>query len=182
MVPLGVITVAVVLAWGRFYQTIGEVVCDVAGALGSGAACAPGDIPDLSALLSGEGLPNGDGPGSVRCLSAASRSDPECAEEFVVRLQAQGSGLQKSVTIRQKTPVTATQAIQGLAELKESLTRAELALRDEALRKAEAWIRAAALAGGVGPPGKSGFTNRGVRGSVARIDVEVLRGTNLVPP
>ncbi len=101
MVPLGVITVAVVLAWGRFYQTIGEVVCDVAGALGSGAACAPGDIPDLSALLSGEGLPNGDGPGSVRCLSAASRSDP---------------------------------------------------------------------------------ANRGVRGSVARIDVEVLRGTNLVPP
>lgn len=50
MVPLGVITVAVVLAWGRFYQTVGNVVCQASAALG-GNLCAPGSLPDARALL-----------------------------------------------------------------------------------------------------------------------------------
>jgi hypothetical protein len=62
------------------------------------------------------------------------------------------------------------------------LTRRELQARTIALQRAEAWINNVAAAGGTGPPGRSGFTNPGVRGRDARIDVEILSGHNLVPP
>jgi hypothetical protein len=180
----GVLTLTVVLAWGRFYQTIGELVCEVSTSLEPDTACAPGSIPDLSALLSGEAA-SGNGPAASECvlaLAAGNRDDPSCSQRYVVRLQAQGSNLQKAVTFDQQEPVTAAQALQGLEQLKGRLTRRELAMRDQALLKAAAWIAAAARVGGAEPPGKSGFTNRGVRGRVAGIDVEILRGKNLVPP
>jgi hypothetical protein len=64
MIPLGVVTVAVVLAWGRFYQVVGDVVCRVSGALG-GSMCSQGELPDAAALLdrlspTGKGEPAGD--------------------------------------------------------------------------------------------------------------------------
>ena len=49
---------------------------------------------------------------------------------YAVRMQAQGGGLQKSVAIRQATPVTVAQ---GLAALQAQLTARELRDRDVAL-------------------------------------------------
>ena len=50
MLPLGVLTLAVVLAWSRFYTVIGEGVCAVSAALGAGP-CSPGTVSDPQALL-----------------------------------------------------------------------------------------------------------------------------------
>jgi RHS repeat-associated protein len=99
-------------------------------------------------------------------------------EQFVVRLQAQGGGLEKSVPFNQPFPVTADQALAGLDDLATQLTPRQMSQRDQAFSKAAAFIRSAAAAGGVGPMARS-FTNRGVRGKNARVDVEVLRGINL---
>jgi hypothetical protein len=96
---------------------------------------------------------------------------------YVVRVQAQGSGLEKSVAIRQPVPVTIAQGLAALAALQAQLTPGELKLRDIALDKAAKWIYDRAPYG-AGPPGMSDFNNPGVRGNVARIDVEILMGVN----
>jgi hypothetical protein len=104
------------------------------------------------------------------------------AGRFVVRLQAQGGGLEKSETLNQSTPVTGRQALEGLVRLRGQLTKDELKDRNIALQKAANWITQATLGGGVGPPGKNGFTNPKVSANDARIDVEIKSGINLVPP
>jgi hypothetical protein len=102
-------------------------------------------------------------------------------EQFVVRLQAQGGGLEESVTFNQGMPVTADQALLGLEGLRGKLSRGDLRTRDQAFERAAAFIGSVAAAGGTGPTSRS-FTNRGVRGKDARVDVEVLRGVNLNKP
>jgi RHS repeat-associated protein len=102
-------------------------------------------------------------------------------ESFVVRLQAQGGGLEKSVVLaKEGQPVSAGEAIAGLGALTAQLTKSELRERNQALIKAEKFIESVSRAGGTGPTSRS-FTNTGVRGKDARIDVEVLRGVNLTP-
>ena len=106
-------------------------------------------------------------------------------ETFSVRVQAQGGGLEKSVPVEdQPTPVTAGQALTALDQLEGQLSKSELKVRNQALEKARNFVRSAASAGGVSAPGKSfSFTNKGVRGRDARIDIEIVRGSvNLVPP
>lgn len=66
----------------------------------------------------------------------------------------------------------------GLIALRALLSRRELELVDIALLDAEAWILSRPPYG-AGPPGRSGFTNKGVKGSVARIDVAIFRGWNV---
>jgi hypothetical protein len=171
----GALTAGAVLAWGKYYQSIGLAVCEAAAVLVP-APCAPGAIPDPRQILGQRELPPDPGPPALGADGGSGE------QRYVVRLQAQGSGLQKSVTFNQPTPVTRTAAVQGLSELEKQLTSREYKARDVALRKAETWINNVATSGGSGPPGKSGFTNPGVRGKVARIDVEILAGVNLVPP
>jgi RHS repeat-associated protein len=96
---------------------------------------------------------------------------------YVVRVQAQGGGLEKSVAIRQGTPITVMQGLAALAQLQAQLTPRELRDRSVALDAAASWI-ANRPPYGAGPPGKSGFTNPGKSGNDARVDVEILGGVN----
>jgi hypothetical protein len=50
MVPLGVLTLAVVLAWSRFYTILADAACSVSSALGAGQ-CSAGTITNPRGLL-----------------------------------------------------------------------------------------------------------------------------------
>jgi RHS repeat-associated protein len=93
---------------------------------------------------------------------------------YVVRLQAQGGGLEESVVLTGLTPITVAQGVAGLETLKSRLTRRQLEERAEPFRRAERFIRNAPAGGGVGPPGRSFALPR----SDIRVDVEILRGVN----
>jgi len=101
------------------------------------------------------------------------------AEEFVVRLQAQGSGLEKSEIIRANESITVAQGIAGLVALGAQLTRSELRLLAGAFAAAARWI-SQRPPHGVHAHASMHFTNPGVRRSVARVDVEVIVGHNFL--
>lgn len=71
MIPLGVLTIAVVIAWTRFYGVIAEAVCTASAALGAGQ-CSAGTAPDPQALLTSVTGANGNGPGDQLCTVMAS--------------------------------------------------------------------------------------------------------------
>jgi RHS repeat-associated protein len=98
---------------------------------------------------------------------------------FVVVLQAQGSHLQTSVRLQNFHPITVIEGLLGLAALENMLTRRELGMRNLAFDAARAWIISRPPMG-AGPPGRSGFTNPGISGSVARVDVAIFSGTNFI--
>jgi hypothetical protein len=93
---------------------------------------------------------------------------------FVVRLQAQGAGLEESVVLAGPVPVTVAEGLAGLDALGGKLSRRDLAVRADPFRRAERFIRSAPAGGGVAPPGQS-FA---LRNSDIRVDVEILRGIN----
>jgi RHS repeat-associated protein len=99
---------------------------------------------------------------------------PDEPRLYVVRLQAQGGGVEKSVILVGATPRTVAQGIAGLEELRQKLTRKQAEERAEPFRRAERFIRNAAKGGGVGPPGKSFALPR----SKIRVDVEIDLGIN----
>jgi RHS repeat-associated protein len=99
---------------------------------------------------------------------------PDPRPPYVVRLQAQGGGLEESVVLTGLTPITVAQGVAGLETLKNKLSRRQLEERAEPFRRAERFIRNAPAGGGVGPPGKSFPLPR----SDIRVDVEILRGVN----
>jgi len=91
-----------------------------------------------------------------------------------VRLQAQGGGVEESVVLIGRNPITVTEGLAGFETLKGKLTRRQLEERAEPFRRAERFIRNAPAGGGVGPPGKSFALPR----SDIRVDVEILHGIN----
>ena len=99
---------------------------------------------------------------------------PEEPRLYVVRLQAQGGGVEESEILTGVTPITVEQGIAGLGALREKLTRRQVKERAEPFRRAERFIRNAQAGGGVGPPGKSFALPR----SDIRVDVEILVGIN----
>ncbi len=111
---------------------------------------------------------------------AVEKAEDKRAESFVVRIQAQGGGVEKSVVFNQKTPVTVAQGLAGIEALKSQLKKGELRDRSQAFDKAAAWIADRPANGGAPPPGKSDFRNRGFSGNDARVDVEILRGVNFL--
>ena len=114
-------------------------------------------------------------------VETATQTKSRREQEYTVRVQAQGGGLEKSVPINRQRPVTAAEAIAALHQLKASLSKADLKKREEAFRDAEAWMRRVAASGGIGP-GSTSFYNREFKGKDIRVDVERLRGSiNLVP-
>jgi hypothetical protein len=94
---------------------------------------------------------------------------------FVVRLQAQGGGLEQSIPLANTRPITAAEGIAGLAILGSQLSKKQLVERAVPFARASRFILNAAAGGGVGPPGKS-FALPGPAG--IRVDVEVRSGVN----
>jgi hypothetical protein len=70
MIPLGVLTLAVVLAWNRYYTVLASAACEVSATLGSGR-CSPGRVDDPQGLL--DAAANGRA-GKPRCTTLASLS------------------------------------------------------------------------------------------------------------
>lgn len=99
---------------------------------------------------------------------------------FSVRIQAQGSGVEKSVVLHQSYPITSEQIIMGLENLKSLLTANELKLRNQAIDNARKWVlRISEQSRGVPQGTGKSFWNKGTAPSKARIDIEILRGHNL---
>jgi RHS repeat-associated protein len=103
-------------------------------------------------------------------------NEPKDPRAFVVRLQAQGGGTEESVILAGPTPITVSEGLAGLEQLKTKLTRRELEIRKEPFERAARFIRNAPAGGGVGPPGRSFSLPR----SDIRVDVEIKKGINFV--
>jgi hypothetical protein len=78
MIPLGVLTLAVVVAWNRYYTVLSEGVCEVSSALGGGQ-CSPGTVSDPRALLDAATHADASGQGR-RQICAALGSLPFAVE------------------------------------------------------------------------------------------------------
>lgn len=91
------------------------------------------------------------------------------------RIQAQGKGLEKSVSWSQDEPLTRKQGKTLLQQLKTLLTAQEQEERTEQLEKAERYIDNAK---GIEAPEKRRFLNRKTKD--VRIDIEVLAGRAFV--
>ena len=93
------------------------------------------------------------------------------------RIQAQGSGVEKSVAWSQPLPPTVQDGYNFLDQLKAKLTPAEAASRSDGLSQASLFIMRAGSAGGVDAPVSRSFP----KGSPCRIDIEVIKGRAFVP-
>lgn len=91
------------------------------------------------------------------------------------RIQAQGKGLEKSVSWSQDEPLTRKQGKTLLQQLKALLTAPEQEERTEQLEKAERYIDNTT---GIEAPEKRRFLNRKTKD--VRIDIEVLAGRAFV--
>ena len=92
------------------------------------------------------------------------------------RIQAQGEGLEKSVSWSQDDPLTKDQGRALLHKLDDQLTPAERRRREKQLAEARRYIEQ--TNGGIDALKKKTFRNRQSRD--ARIDIEVLSGTAFV--
>jgi RHS repeat-associated protein len=120
--------------------------------------------------------------------SAASAKVAEKAVErkdaYVVRVQAQGTTLKNetSVPIVGSTPIKAEAVQYALGVTAAGLTSKEQAKMAPAFNKASDWVNAVAASGGFGPEGARSQTFRvpGNTPGEARVDVEVIKGHNIV--
>lgn len=91
------------------------------------------------------------------------------------RIQAQGNGLEKSVSWSQNEPLTREQGRTLLKQLKAQLSEKEYAERAEQFDKAERYINGA---NGIEAPENRRFLNRKTKD--VRVDIEVLAGRAFV--
>lgn len=80
MIPLGALTLAVVVAWSEFYTVVADGVCTVSAALGAGD-CSPGQVSDPQALLDAATQADARGEGQeylCRVLSSLPFSIDSC--------------------------------------------------------------------------------------------------------
>jgi len=106
------------------------------------------------------------------------------ANPYVVRVQAQGSGLsdQKGVPLVSTQPIKAGLVNATLSAVWASLPADERGATGTAFARATQWVSGVAEGGGIGPIGSTSFTNGVDPGSVYRVDIEVLSGDrNIVP-
>ena len=98
------------------------------------------------------------------------------------RVQAQGSGTEKSEKWAQKKPPSESQMLGKCDSLEAQLTRSEARDRTEPLRDLRVFIRRAAQCGGVSAVNgvvRRSFSKRGSRD--IRVDLEVVKGMACVP-
>ncbi|MEL6968721.1 MAG: hypothetical protein AAFZ63_23465 [Bacteroidota bacterium] len=89
------------------------------------------------------------------------------------RIQAQGDGVEKSVSWAQDEPLSKEEGLSLLAKLRAMLSKSELKAREKQLEKAQRYIEG--IEGGVDAVKKKTFLNRKTKDT--RIDVEILSGT-----
>ncbi len=94
------------------------------------------------------------------------------------RIQAQGNSVEKSENWSQDNPLTSTNGLELLGDLKLQLSKREIEEREYGLYKAKAFIETAAENGGVDAPMKKSFKTPKTKD--IRIDIEVLGGTAFV--
>jgi hypothetical protein len=95
------------------------------------------------------------------------------------RIQAQGGGVEESVSWASDIPPTADEGLGMLEQLKDKLTPRQLNERSGPLAKAAQLIQRARSIGGVDAPVKQSFYSE--KGSDVRIDVEVITGKAFTP-
>ncbi len=95
------------------------------------------------------------------------------------RIQAQGSGTEKSRAWAQENPPTRSEGQRFVDELEAQLTPKELRDRQEPLENARNWIDRAAQAGGVNAPVQKKLKKKGSKD--IRVDIEVKTGRAFVP-
>jgi hypothetical protein len=93
------------------------------------------------------------------------------------RFQAQGGGVEKSVSWAQNVPPTVSDGHQWLDNLIAQLSPAEYLERLESFRKAREFMERAAKCGGVNAAISKSWVARGT----IRVDLEVWVGTAFVP-
>jgi hypothetical protein len=99
-----------------------------------------------------------------------------CDERHSGRIQVQGTGLsrQDSRPWSQNSPPTVSQGLAMADDLQAQLPRRDARLLDQAFDKARNYIRHCAPMGC--PRDSQTFTNRGIRGKFARVDIEIIVG------
>ncbi len=99
-----------------------------------------------------------------------------------VRVQAQGGGLEASVTLNVPRPVTLREGFTMLDQLWAQLTPTQRDQRKDAFDQARAFMRQTAAVGGVlaPPPVTRSFSNPNPNPPDARVDVEIFRGRAFV--
>lgn len=95
------------------------------------------------------------------------------------RIQAQGGGLEASVSWVQLKPPTAAEGQAMLQALQTQLSPKDLRARATAFQKAGKFIDNAGKAGGVSAPVSKTFLVKGTRD--IRVDIEVITGQAFVP-
>ncbi|MFV0318332.1 MAG: RHS repeat-associated core domain-containing protein, partial [Microthrixaceae bacterium] len=110
-----------------------------------------------------------------RCPTSAPQTDPRCDEQRGT-IQIQGTGLSEEVTWSwaQATPPTAAEGLAQLDALVAQLPRRDLRQVDQAVEAAKRKIQSCTPGGC--PPLSWTRSNRGVRGSVARVDIAIYTG------
>lgn len=92
------------------------------------------------------------------------------------RIQAQGEGLEKSVSWAQDEPLTREEGLNLLERLIKMLTRQEFERREKPFEEAKRYIEG--VQGGADAVKKKSFRN--LRSRDARVDIEILSGKAFV--
>ena len=92
------------------------------------------------------------------------------------RLQVQGGGIELSYPWARNAPMTKAEALSGLMGLKSQLPKRELAIRNEAFSRAQAFINSTLVT--APPPISRTFQNKNLpsRSRDARVDIEIRTG------
>ncbi|WP_162207817.1 RHS repeat-associated core domain-containing protein, partial [Pseudomonas weihenstephanensis] len=94
------------------------------------------------------------------------------------RIQAQGAKLEESIAWNQDVPLTSGDAKKKLDELKDKLSKKDLAARADAFKKAEKFIDDSCSCGGVDAQISKTFMVKDTRHE--RVDIEVISGKAFV--
>jgi hypothetical protein len=115
---------------------------------------------------------------------AATDADTKRQDPYVVRVQAQGSGLkqERSLTLQSDKPIPVKEVHMALTAMATGMSRQDQQATGTAFVSASKWATRVSEAGGIGPIGSQSFTNGVDRASTYRVDIEVLSGErNIVP-
>ncbi|RYD98502.1 MAG: RHS repeat-associated core domain-containing protein [Sphingobacteriales bacterium] len=171
--------IAIVAAIPSIVQAIGAAAASNTGAAVAGVATGAA----IGAALSSSNSSGDSRKNSNTTTTSAAGEAVQRKDAFVVRVQAQGTSLKNetSMPIVGSAPIPADKVQAALQATAAGLTPKEQARMAAAFAAASAWTNKVAEGGGIGPIGSTTFNVPGMKGSQARVDVEILKGHNIVP-